>query len=184
MSIQQGRRDALASNKAKFTEWTVVLAGTLSVIVGAFSVIPDWQRIFTAPRHEEAESVPIRAELDALKRELISVKRDQGSLLTSLRGAAPETRLLADRLRLVEQREHKLEQIILSDPAKALELPLLKRDIDNVRESNAQALEAVRRSVEQTYDLSKWLLGALALGVLSLAVNSFLSKRSKGLVAE
>jgi hypothetical protein len=67
-----------------------------------------------------------------------------------------------------EERQQKLEQVILSDPVKALETPLLKRDIEAVRSANTQAVEDLRRSIEQTYDLSKWLLGALALGVLSL----------------
>ena len=56
-------------------------------------------------------------------------------------------------------------------------MPLIRRDIDNMREANTQNLSAIKQSVDQIYDLTKWLLGALAVGVLSLAIANFFTKK-------
>jgi len=77
----------------------------------------------------------------------------------------------------VERRQQRLEQAILNSPEKALSMPLIRRDIDNMREANTQNLSAIKQSVDQIYDLTKWLLGALAVGVLSLAIANFFTKK-------
>ena len=55
---------------------------------------------------------------------------------------------------------------------------MLRRDLESVREANAQGLAAVRQSVDQVYDLSKWLLGALVVGILSLAISNYFTKKA------
>lgn len=57
-------------------------------------------------------------------------------------------------------------------------MPLMRRDIDNMRDANAQSIGAIRASVDQIYDLTKWLLGALAVGVLSLALANFIQRKN------
>ena len=65
----------------------------------------------------------------------------------------------------------------MTSPDKALEMPLMRRDIDNMRDSNTQSLTTIKQSVDQVYDLTKWLLGALAVGVFSLAIANFFTKK-------
>ena len=68
----------------------------------------------------------------------------------------------------------KLEGAILATPAKALEIPLLQRDLENVKTSQQSMMAAVKDGVDRVYDLNKWLLGAMAVSVISLAAASFL----------
>lgn len=81
------------------------------------------------------------------------------------------------RLDSIEARENRLEQAILSTPEKALALPLMRRDLDGAKETNAQAIAAVKASVDQVYDLTKWFIGALAVGVFSLAIPTLITWR-------
>jgi hypothetical protein len=81
------------------------------------------------------------------------------------------------RLKQIEQKQQRIERVIMADPNKALELPLMRRDLEALEERQAVSNEATRRSVEQVYDLSKWLIGALAVGVLSLALNTLLRRK-------
>jgi hypothetical protein len=80
------------------------------------------------------------------------------------------------RLALIERRQARLDAIILDNPEKALTMPLLKRDIDNMREANTQALASIKASADQSWDLSKWLIGGVFFGVLSLALVNFTKK--------
>jgi hypothetical protein len=81
------------------------------------------------------------------------------------------------RLDAIEAREGRLEQAILTNPEKALAMPMLRRDLDAAKETNAQAIAAVKANVDQVYDLTKWFIGALAVGVFSLAIPNLLSRR-------
>lgn len=85
---------------------------------------------------------------------------------------------LNSRLDTLDQRLDRLEQAIQSTPERALTMPLMRRDIDNMRESNAQNVASIKASVDQVYDLTKWLLGALAVGVFSLVMSNYLQRKS------
>jgi len=78
-----------------------------------------------------------------------------------------------------QQRETKLEEVILDNPSKALELPLIRKDVDSIRERNQADVVAVRQDVDRVYDQNKWflgLVGTMALGTLTLVVTSFFKK--------
>jgi hypothetical protein len=80
----------------------------------------------------------------------------------------------------LNSREGKIESIILEKPAKALEMPLFRRDLDNLKDAQQIALVSVKENVDRIYDLNKWLLGALAVSIVTLAVGNLLkSKETK-----
>ena len=55
---------------------------------------------------------------------------------------------------------------------------MLRRDLESLRDAQSQGLTAVRQSVDQVYDLTKWLLGALAVGILSLAISNYFTRKA------
>jgi hypothetical protein len=77
----------------------------------------------------------------------------------------------------LNSREAKIESVILENPAKALEMPLLRRDLDNVKESQQAALVNLKDSVDRIYDLNKWLLGAMAVSIVTLAAGNLLKPK-------
>jgi chromosome segregation ATPase len=82
----------------------------------------------------------------------------------------------------VGQRMEKLEAVILADPQKAVELPLIKRDLQAFQQQVDRDLNAAKAENARVYDLMKWLVGLMALVSLSLvgtAVSSVF-KREPG----
>lgn len=118
-------------------------------------------------------------QIKLLRADVNSLQQGQASLSQLPQGnrAAAQIAGLTSKLDAVERRQSQLEQAIMSSPEKALTMPLMRRDIDNMKDSNAQNLAAIKQSVDQVYDLTKWLLGALAIGVLSLAIANFLGRK-------
>ena len=142
------------------------IAALLGTVFAEFPASLD-QPVTTAANAEMATQ--LRLQLEQIKR-----RQDE---LTAKQPVPEPISQLQRRLDQIEQRQERLERIIVEDPNKALELPLLRRDIEAVKENEEVSSEATRRSVEQVYDLSKWLIGAIALAVLSLAVNTFLRRK-------
>jgi len=120
------------------------------------------------------------SQLVELRRQLTAMRRDISALMPSSQNGTPQVRVLAARLQQIEQREQRLEGIIVRDPAKALEMPLLQRDLQNLREANQNELKAIRDSVDRVYTLSQWLIGGIALVVFTLAATNLLSRKGKG----
>jgi hypothetical protein len=58
----------------------------------------------------------------------------------------------------ISSRLSKLESVILENPVKALEIPLMKRDIENIKDSEKEGFKRLKENIDRTYDISKWLL--------------------------
>lgn len=128
-------------------------------------------------------------EMHALEEANAKLRADVAQLQASVAGLSPANQQLPTSRQVltlqqtvasVVRRQNRLEQAISRDPAKALELPLLRRDLDNLKESQGQSVEAVRQSVAQIYDLNKWLIGGGALSLFAIAVSLILGRWKSG----
>lgn len=118
--------------------------------------------------------------LDRLRRDLEALSQQQRALRQSIEQPSQNRDIasLSGRLDDISQRQERIEQVILNNPARALEIPMLRNDLNNMREANAQRLEAIKASVDQSYDLNKWLLGTMAITIIGLAITTFLSRKT------
>jgi len=72
-----------------------------------------------------------------------------------------------------------LEGGLLNDPNKALQLPLLSKDLADFKLSQQSATDGVRKDVDRVYDITKLTVGALAIGVLAQAAGNFFTRRTE-----
>jgi hypothetical protein len=70
-----------------------------------------------------------------------------------------EIKKLSSAVDDISSREGKLESAIMQNPAKALEVPLLRRDLDNLKDSQQSTFLTLKDGIDRVYDLNKWLLG-------------------------
>lgn len=99
----------------------------------------------------------------------------------------PDEAKVASKLSEIERRSQELdirmeslEVAILQDPSKALAIPLLRKEIDHLQETQEADVQAMREEIARIYDLSKWFVGlmfTMALSVAGLAINSFIGGR-------
>jgi phage-related tail protein len=88
-----------------------------------------------------------------------------------------EIQKLSSALTELASKEAKIESVILNSPSKALEIPLLRRDIDNIKAMQQSGIAALKDSIDRIYDISKWLLGAMAISILTLAIGNLLKSK-------
>lgn len=82
----------------------------------------------------------------------------------------------------LNRRLEAIEQAILDNPAKVLQLTLLGRDMENLEQNYKADLKSVQEEVDRVYDQNKWFLGlmfTMAIGLISLAVSNFLTRPRK-----
>jgi hypothetical protein len=118
----------------------------------------------------------LNSEVEGMRKQLKSVQ-DELQKVTAL---PPEAKLAVQLGQMqntttdLTSRLDKLERAILTSPAKALEIPLLQRDVENLRSTQQANLLAVKEGVDRLYDINKWLLGAMAISIITLALSNFL----------
>jgi hypothetical protein len=118
-------------------------------------------------------STTLSAQLDALHSQLsaITTPSDTSQL-------AAQLDRIDSSLSDLEARIARLETAISNNPAKALEVPLLRRDLDNLQHTQDIRFTALEHSVAQVYDINKWLLGAVTVTILATAASAFFRPRA------
>jgi hypothetical protein len=168
----------MSSGTFTFRSWSTAFS-TLGAITAGVT-------LFFAPIHRNPPDEPIAvdaartettakqtADLSALKRRVDAIVADQNGQ------TPPKVLELKEQIDQLARRQKLIEDAISRDPAKALELPLMRRDLDNLKESQIQSANSVKQSVDQVYDLNKWLFGGMALSVFAVAIGNLLRGRSR-----
>jgi len=139
--------------------------------------------------------------LKAVQRELTTLKAQLGAAGTAkfpaIIGAqvadtkrtvdAVITQLHEDELHnaAVEKRLTDLETAVITDPPKALAVPLIRRDLDALRLQAAHDVETLKAENSRVYDLMRWLIGLMALvslGLIGTAVGNVFKREPKEVV--
>lgn len=154
-------------------------ASALTAFLTGFFVLQSDDRASAIFGTKNTQTFASKKELFTLRQSILEMRVEQARLTKSLSdgSSSADTKLLATRLTTLESRQRRIEDAIMRDPARALEIPMIRRDIEAMRETNTQAIANLNGDVEQVYDLTKWLLGALAVGVFSLAISNFFSRK-------
>jgi len=103
--------------------------------------------------------------------ENIQKQLDLLSQVDTSTGVGEKVATLDYELKAVESRLETLEQAFVDNPSKALSVPLLRMDLINLRESYEQDIIQMDNSVDRIYNLSLYLFGAFALGLLYLLIQ-------------
>jgi hypothetical protein len=88
-----------------------------------------------------------------------------------------ELRKLEASVKDIASRQDRLEAAIMQDPTKAVAVPILRHDLDSLKDSQQASIAALKDSVDRIYDLSKWLLGAMAISIVTLAIVNLLKQK-------
>jgi predicted RNase H-like nuclease (RuvC/YqgF family) len=112
----------------------------------------------------------------------VSILKTQVAELTAI----PESVAVSSKLKELEAKvaavDEKLGSInkaIMSSPEKALELPMLRRDILALQNQYENGTRSLEREINRAYDTIKWVIGTIVLGVLGLAASVFLRGRKE-----
>lgn len=112
-------------------------------------------------RREETERrvEELRAEINAL-----GDTPSRGRLAAEVAGIRRRVRALASD-------QAALREVLAPDPVKALKVALLQRDLKSSQATAKASVDAVRADIERQYDLMKFVVGTLGLGLLAVIAS-------------
>jgi hypothetical protein len=118
----------------------------------------------------------IESKVDNLSTEFKSISDSLNNIATLPKEAKLSFQLQQTQKTLanIQGRQDRLEQVIVTSPSKVLEIPLIKRDLENLKDAQKAEILTIKDGVDRVYDLNKWLLGAMAVSIIALAIANFL----------
>lgn len=186
--------EKLQERKYKIKTWSSLVAGMTSSIAIAVTAAMVSGLFFgqgkTLNRQELTDKInkieklyseqlssisEINKELDKINTDLKSVQN-----LPENAQWKTETTKISQNVTSISERINALEVALTLDPAKALAVPILRKDLDNTDKSLRSEITQTRVEIERMYDQNKWfiaLMFTIALSVLGMSVSSFINRR-------
>ena len=193
-NLEKHRKSYNQAKKNKARAWSSIVAGMASSIAVAitismlFGLISDDKKTLnngdlTAKIIEvESESIKLKSEIDLLHSEVKGALNSIQTISTlpNEHGWKVEAKLISAQLDNVSRKLEALEAAITEDPAKALAVPILRKDLDNAEKSIKAELIQTQAEIDRMYDQNKWFIGlmfTIALSVLGMAASSFFNRK-------
>lgn len=167
-------------------------ASLLSASIGVIASIIAGVIGFTVDRVSKIEIAGIQIDTgqnqskiisyrDEIEKELSNIKSQLSNITSVPKDAAVHSRLskIESQINGVEKQIKSLNNAIMQSPEKALEVPMLKRDILSLQKQYDSATKSLEREIARAYDTMKWVIGTIVLGILGLGASIFLREREK-----
>jgi hypothetical protein len=84
-----------------------------------------------------------------------------------------------DRIIELENKIETLNNIIVENPEKSLSIPLINKDIENIKKDNDLRIELIKDKVETVIDLNKWILGLIFSLLITIVLSNLSKNKSK-----
>lgn len=169
------------------SKWIAIAASIVGALTAVSTALISTSvkdtKIDIAPKVTEAKLLQLEDRLASLERLIQQISKttsDGGPGGGGSGGGSPpslQVPKLEAELRVVKDDLANFKQLVLKEPETVLTLPLIKKDIEQLKENNTQ----VRTDVSNMADLGKWFIGSLitiALGLFSLMVTIVLKGKN------
>jgi hypothetical protein len=160
-----------------------VLISFVAALVGLWGLInaPQPRQGSATPSANQSDLQHVQADVVTLTQQMTQLQSQVDTLSKPKPGSRINAQL--DRMNKTVGQLHKqlasLNSVIVESPTKALELPLLRRDLDSVKAQNQASFTALQQDLDREYDLMKWILGTFVVGIGGMLIT-VLSSALKG----
>ncbi|EJL6735639.1 hypothetical protein NMR87_004494 [Vibrio alginolyticus] len=116
----------------------------------------------------------ISKSLDDVNKKIISL-----SSIPDSSGWKIEASSLSADSEVLKAKLQALENALTVNPEKALAVPILRKDLDNIEKGLRSELQQTRLEINRMYDQNKWFIGlmlTMAVSVLGIAISSFFNR--------
>ena len=166
------------------SSWAL-LAAVAGLLTAGEAFIRNRTRLFDTEIFT-TENTKATDELATLTRHITELQNQTNvvaKLSDDIKSAPPAISAIANlttQLSALQNEVKSLNDAIGKAPEKALAVPMLRKDLDNLQESNRQEWNSAQVEITRVYDQDKWFIGlmfTMALSLLGLAVSNFLRPR-------
>jgi hypothetical protein len=174
-------RRVLAAGTEPLARFAAVAA--LSVSIAGLSATIFSDKVLPAEDYTSSLNLQRYQELSKTVRAQIERSDDLAKRIASEKAADPlrtsEFEILQRQVAELSARQQRIERVILTNPAKALEVPMLRRDVESNAKGTGEALASMQHSVDRVYDQNKYVMLTIFASIVLLAISTFIKSGKK-----
>jgi hypothetical protein len=167
----------LRRNRDRYRTVLGIASGLIAVGAAILLSFPQ-SGLFSQSRTNEIEIATLKAQTAEQNAELAALRAAIAKGGTSTQVPQVVATLQTDVTSL-RSKMADYEAAVGDEPAKRLAVPLLRKDMDTLKEEHKTDLNALHEEVSRTFDTMKWLLGLLGFTNLAALVPGWLSRKTK-----
>jgi hypothetical protein len=124
----------------------------------------------------------ITQNTDRLVQRVADLESKLGSLIHVPQDAQLSAQLtgLQDKVAILEKNYSVIETAVEDNPERAMSIPLIRKDLDNLRNDLQSGQVAAQQEIDRVYDQSKWVIGGIFICVLGLFAQNWFATKAKG----
>jgi FtsZ-binding cell division protein ZapB len=184
---EEARNEASRRRKL-ITGWASALAACAAGVTILFSI----NTFFKAPKDinprmtgEVAVLENLGTHLEQDRKTIEYIQMRINALINTDQKTSSGQQLAAVRaeIKATNSRLDVLEKGLLDSPEKALSVPLLRNDLENLKLGYKQDMDNMAKGIDRVYDQNKWFLGlmfTMAVGLIAIAISNFVQSRKSG----
>ena len=155
-------------------------AGIISLVAGLAAGFITFRSIkFIVPSGDKSillQEQVSQQQINEIQNEVSIIKAQVAQLTTVPQSVAVSAKLreLDAKVSSIDNKLNAINKIIMASPEKALEIPMLQRDILAIQRQYENATTSLEREITRAYDTIKWVVGTIVLGMIALVASVFL----------
>lgn len=155
---------------------TSLIAATILFTTGKVTSIKIGDLRIDAPQPTMSVAVTeeIENEINAIKNQIKSL-----TIIPKEAAVASEIQVIKVAVKNLEEQINIINKAIIQSPEKALSIPMLRKDVDALKLQNEHTAKSLEREIGSAYEIIKWVLGTIVLGILGISASVFVATREK-----
>ncbi|SAE10441.1 hypothetical protein [Enterobacter hormaechei] len=131
--------------------------------------------VMSIPFSDKTKEEPLAKEINMYRDEVVQLRNTLAALKNTSTLTPENVRIevLESKVTEIEKKVNALNDILGSNPEKAMALPLMRKDLDSLNTSLKVVSDYSDKQLERFINLFYWIIGVLAGGIISIAAGLY-----------
>jgi hypothetical protein len=149
----------------------LVVVGVILVTIGSFiSFVDNSKRSFDSVTLAQDTNRNLEQRFASIDARLSEISKNLDSATSAQIEKIGLTAKVAE-IDSVKKELDDIKQIIVEDPTKAIAMPLMRKDINDLQTQQQTLASSVKEQIDRIYDFSKWFLALMITLAVTLVVS-------------
>ena len=185
---ERAKLEAAIEERSRFARLISVAVASLTLFVAIASLIAGLSSGFNLKPFASKPGLDVQllrdvgelqSELKETQESLAKISNAFNALSTpdTKTDALKQVAAIKENVGKLTGRIDAIDAAIVENPTKALSVPLLRQDLENLKGDYLTDRENATKEIDRIYDQNKWFIGlmfTMALGIIGLAVSNFI----------
>lgn len=166
---------------SKFLNYTSILVAGLGATLVSTSLIDG---LLNGPNVEVVNNTEAKILEDKISKLQFDLNKSNHTIDSMCKIRDTNSKIVDNNFKIRELniQMQTLNKYILDNPEKVISVPLLKVEIEHLKEQNEKDIKSIKDDISRVYDITKWIIGlvfTMLVSIIVLNISNLFAKNKK-----